>query len=185
MIRRGYYSRLTVPIYQNNNHSAEWSDLILNFIENKAIPTTGNCALLDHNIYGNGCACLRVTFQNSDVHESFYLHDQLVTVAPLMLALTAACPIFKGYMCETDCRWYIANYTFYDRTPEERKPKVCMPVCHVSWFEFYFENFISSAKGTSFASYSTKTAIRIHSEIHFRCTRTLQWCKHSLRRRGI
>lgn len=75
-------------------------------------------------MFGNGCACLQVTFQNADFQEALYLHDQLAPIAPLMLALTAAGPIFKGYLLETDCRWYIASYTFDDRTPEERKFKV-------------------------------------------------------------
>ncbi|XP_037042669.1 glutamate--cysteine ligase catalytic subunit-like isoform X2 [Bradysia coprophila] len=125
--RRRYFSRLNVPIYQDNDRSPTWSDSILKFIESKTPPTTDNCVVLDHNVFGNGCACLQVTFQNGDFQEALYLHDHLAPIAPLMLALSAAGPIFKGYLLETDCRWYIASYTFDDRTPDERKVKEDQP----------------------------------------------------------
>ena len=31
-------------------------------------------------------------------------YDQLAVLAPIMLALTAACPIFKGKLADTDVR---------------------------------------------------------------------------------
>lgn len=37
----------------------------------------------------------KVTFQARDVDESRYMHDQLAVLAPVMMALTAATPIFK------------------------------------------------------------------------------------------
>ena len=38
----------------------------------------------------------QVTFQGRDVDESRYMYDQLAVLAPIMLAMTAATPIFKG-----------------------------------------------------------------------------------------
>lgn len=130
-----------MPIYQDTNSSitSTPSDLIYNLRENETKPKSNECVLLDHNAFGSGCACLQVTFQASNVKEALYLHDQLATIAPLMLALTAACPIFKGYLCDTDCRWYVASYTFDDRTAEERQFNVKFDW---EWNEFFV--FINS-----------------------------------------
>lgn len=40
-----------------------------------------------------------MTFQGRDVDESRYMYDQLAVLAPIMLAMTAATPIFKGKYC--------------------------------------------------------------------------------------
>ena len=42
----------------------------------------------------------QVTFQGRDVDESRYMYDQLAVLAPIMLAMTAATPIFKGTTCD-------------------------------------------------------------------------------------
>ena len=51
---------------------------------------------MDCMAFGMGCCCLQVTFQASDVNESWYLYDQPATLAPIMMSLTAATPIFRG-----------------------------------------------------------------------------------------
>lgn len=106
MTRRGESFRFDVPIYQAKPSSI-----------NKNVT-------LDHTIYGCGCCCLQVTFQAVDFKQALYLHDQLATLAPLMLALTAASPIFKGYLCDRDSRWDIVAAGVDDRNAEERKFKV-------------------------------------------------------------
>lgn len=79
---------------------------------------------LDHTAFGRGCCCVQVTFQANNIKEALYLHDQLATVAPLMLALTASSPIFKGYLCDTDCRWNIIRHVDDDRKADELNLKV-------------------------------------------------------------
>ena len=37
-----------------------------------------------------------MTFQARDIDESRYIYDQLAVLAPIMLAITAATPFFKG-----------------------------------------------------------------------------------------
>lgn len=44
---------------------------------------------------------------------------------PLQLALTAAAPIYRGYLADVDCRWNVIASSVDDRTPEERGLKVC------------------------------------------------------------
>ena len=38
----------------------------------------------------------------------------------IQLALSAACPIIRGYLLDTDCRWDIISASVDDRTKEER-----------------------------------------------------------------
>ena len=75
--------------------------------------------VMDHMAYGMGSSCLQVTFQARDIDESRRLFDTLVPMAPLMLALTAAAPIFKGQLVDTDVRWDVIAASVDDRTPME------------------------------------------------------------------
>jgi glutamate--cysteine ligase catalytic subunit len=63
---------------------------------------------------------LQVTFQARDIDESRYMYDQLAVLAPIMLALSAATPIFKGRLADTDARWDVIAASVDDRTPAER-----------------------------------------------------------------
>ncbi|KAI0744210.1 glutamate-cysteine ligase catalytic subunit [Daedaleopsis nitida] len=82
-------------------------------------------AFLDHIYmdamgFGMGCSCLQITFQACNVTEARRLYDALVPVAPLMLALTAASPLWRGYIADVDCRWDVVSGSVDDRTEEER-----------------------------------------------------------------
>lgn len=48
------------------------------------------------------------------------MYDQLAVLSPVMLALTAATPIFKGRLVDTDVRWNTIATSVDDRTPAER-----------------------------------------------------------------
>lgn len=48
------------------------------------------------------------------------MFDALVPVAPIMLALSAASPIFRGLLSDVDCRWDVIAASVDDRTREER-----------------------------------------------------------------
>lgn len=62
---------------------------------------------MDAMAFGMGCCCLQVTFQARDVSESRHLYDHLAVLGPMMLALTAATPIARGQLLDTDVRWDI------------------------------------------------------------------------------
>jgi len=70
--------------------------------------------------YGMGACCLQVTFQARDLSESRRLYDQLAVLSPIMLALTAAAPIWRGFLVDTDVRWHVIESACDDRTPAER-----------------------------------------------------------------
>jgi glutamate--cysteine ligase catalytic subunit len=48
------------------------------------------------------------------------MYDQLAVLAPIMLAMTAATPMFKGRLAATDVRWSAISQSVDDRTPAER-----------------------------------------------------------------
>ncbi|KAJ3194100.1 hypothetical protein HK101_003488 [Irineochytrium annulatum] len=83
---------------------------------------------LDCMCFGMGCSCLQVTFQACSVEEARRLYDQLAVMTPIMvdlevselMALSAASPIFRGYLADVDCRWDIIAASVDDRTKEER-----------------------------------------------------------------
>lgn len=70
--------------------------------------------------FGMGCCCLQVTFQACNIDEARLLYDQLATLCPIVVALSAASPVHRGYLTDTDCRWNIIAASVDDRTREER-----------------------------------------------------------------
>jgi len=74
--------------------------------------------------FGMGCCCLQITFQACSVGEARRMYDAFVPVGPIMLALSAAAPIFRGWLADVDCRWDVIAGSVDDRTEEERGLKV-------------------------------------------------------------
>jgi glutamate--cysteine ligase catalytic subunit len=70
--------------------------------------------------YGMGSSCLQVTMQAANISESRLLYDQLAPLTPLLLALTAATPFLRGWICDDDVRWGQISQSVDDRTLEER-----------------------------------------------------------------
>lgn len=75
---------------------------------------------LDAMGFGMGCCCLQLTFQACNIEEARTLYDQLTPLCPIMLALTAASPVYRGYLTESDCRWNVISASVDCRTDEER-----------------------------------------------------------------
>jgi len=55
------------------------------------------------------------------------MYDALIPIGPIMLALTAASPLWRGYIADVDCRWNVIAGSVDDRTEEERGLK---PLTH-------------------------------------------------------
>jgi len=89
------------------------------FLDANTPPDAGDIAA-DAMAFGMGCCCLQVTFQCRDVEESRHVYDQLAVLAPVMMALTAACPIVSGKLQDHDVRWGLVAQSVDDRTPTER-----------------------------------------------------------------
>lgn len=69
--------------------------------------------------FGMGCCCLQVTLQAANLDEARHLFDQLTPLAPLLLAMTAASPVYRGYLSDIDTRWLVIAQSVDDRTPTE------------------------------------------------------------------
>lgn len=94
--------------------------------ENTVLPVEGapegepDVVHLDAMGFGMGCCCLQLTFQACNIEEARTLYDQLTPLCPIMLALTAASPAYRGYLTESDCRWNVISASVDCRTEEER-----------------------------------------------------------------
>ncbi|KAB7503124.1 Glutamate--cysteine ligase [Armadillidium nasatum] len=79
-----------------------------------------NHVYMDAMGFGMGCCCLQMTFQTMSVGEARVLYDHLTPLCPIMLSLTAATPVFRGYLTDVDCRWDIISGSVDCRNAEER-----------------------------------------------------------------
>ena len=61
-----------------------------------------------------------LAFQTCNLVEAERLYDQLAPLCPIMLSLSAATPIFRGYLSDVDCRWDIIAASVDCRTNQER-----------------------------------------------------------------
>ncbi len=75
---------------------------------------------MDCMAFGMGMCCLQITFQAWDVNEARDLYDQLAVVSPLFMAISAATPMVKGWLLDTDTRWDTISGSVDCRTPFER-----------------------------------------------------------------
>lgn len=119
--RRGSKVDIRVPLFHDTNtpeflcdHSSE------PFFPDGYRQEPDEFIHMDAMAFGMGMCCLQVTLQARDVDESRYMYDQLAVLAPIMLAMTAATPIFKGRLANVDVRWDIIAASVDDRTPAER-----------------------------------------------------------------
>ena len=125
--RRGRKVELNVPVFKDKNTPSPFSDPTVNYdlhkwaedndVRNGAVKP--NCVYMDAMAFGMGSCCLQITFQAKNIREGRTLYDQLSPLGPIMLALTAATPIYKGFLVDTDVRWNQISRAVDDRTPEE------------------------------------------------------------------
>jgi glutamate--cysteine ligase catalytic subunit len=101
--RRGEKVSINVPVYKDDNTKVP--------VEG-SIPSLPDYIHLDAMGFGMGCSCLQLTFQACNIDEARYLYDQLTPLCPILLALTAASPIWRGYLSDIDCRWNVSHLYF-------------------------------------------------------------------------
>ncbi|KAJ5160519.1 Glutamate-cysteine ligase catalytic subunit [Penicillium canariense] len=105
--------RTYFPIYRDHLTSDPFHDH----------PPSGK-GILDHLCIdeleiGTGCCSIQTTFQAANESEARWLYDQLIPLGHVLLAMTAATPIWKGYLVETDIRWQRFGDLVDDRRPSE------------------------------------------------------------------
>ncbi|XP_014438517.1 glutamate--cysteine ligase catalytic subunit isoform X2 [Tupaia chinensis] len=117
--RRGEKVVINVPIFKDKNTP---SPFIETFPEDDeaARASKPDHIYMDAMGFGMGNCCLQVTFQACNISEARYLYDQLATICPIVMALSAASPFYRGYVSDIDCRWGVISASVDDRTREER-----------------------------------------------------------------
>ncbi|KAF3005579.1 Zn finger-containing GTPase- Activating Protein for ARF [Neopestalotiopsis sp. 37M] len=125
--RRGKKVQVNVPVFHDTNTPNPWKDPTVNYdlhnwpedddVRNGASPD--NFIHMDAMAFGMGSCCLQITFQAKNITEGRKMYDQLSPLGPIMLALTAATPIYKGFLADTDVRWNQISRAVDDRTEEE------------------------------------------------------------------
>jgi glutamate--cysteine ligase catalytic subunit len=125
--RRGRKVELNVPVFHDEKTPWPFKDPTVNYdmhnwpedddVRNGA--AKDNCIYMDAMAFGMGSCCLQITFQAKNIHEGRKMYDQLSPLGPILLALTAATPIYKGFLADTDVRWNQISRAVDDRTPEE------------------------------------------------------------------
>ncbi|VDM53159.1 unnamed protein product [Angiostrongylus costaricensis] len=119
--RRGEKVAINVPIFKDVNTPSPYIEDLSAFGEGSMISAAKpDHIYMDHMGFGMGCCCLQVTFQAVNVDEARWLYDQLTPITPILLALSAATPIFRSKLANVDSRWDIISASVDDRTAEER-----------------------------------------------------------------
>lgn len=109
--RRGEKVSIDLPVFRDKNTVIP--------VEG-SLPTKPDHVHMDAMGFGMGCCCLQLTFQACNITEARTLYDQLTPMCPIMLALTAASPAYRGYLTDVDCRWNVISASVDCRTKEER-----------------------------------------------------------------
>ncbi|XP_034364846.1 glutamate--cysteine ligase catalytic subunit [Arvicanthis niloticus] len=117
--RRGEKVVINVPIFKDKRTP---SPFVETFPEDEEASKASKAdhIYMDAMGFGMGNCCLQVTFQACSISEARYLYDQLATICPIVMALSAASPFYRGYVSDIDCRWGVISASVDDRTREER-----------------------------------------------------------------
>lgn len=105
---------INVPIFKDTKTPSPFIEELPN--KTKSDPDQ---IFMDHDGFAMGCCCIQVTFQGESLEDACHLYDQLTPIAPMVLALSASSPIWRGYLSDIDCRWNVLKQAFDDRTKEE------------------------------------------------------------------
>lgn len=109
--RRGEKVSINLPIFRDKNTVIP--------VEG-SLPEKPDYVHMDAMGFGMGCCCLQLTFQACNIAEARTLYDQLTPMCPIMLALSAASPAYRGFLTDVDCRWNVISASVDCRTKEER-----------------------------------------------------------------
>jgi len=127
--RKGKKVSINIPIFKDTNTPSP-------FVEKFDDPEANEASKPDHIYmdsmgFGMGCCCLQLTFQACDLTEAKHLYDQLAVLCPVMAALSASSPFYRGLISDIDVRWQVISASVDDRTEEEQGVKPLKKNKHV------------------------------------------------------
>lgn len=126
--RRGSKVRINVPVFRDVHTPTPFVDPSVPWDRNEFaedVEASLGAAYTDHIYmdamgFGMGCSCLQVTFQAPCMEDAKRMYDQFIPITPLLLAASAASPVYRGYLADVDCRWNVISAAVDDRTLVER-----------------------------------------------------------------
>lgn len=130
--RRGEKVCINIPMYKDTNtpqvdDSIYERDWFSPEDEEAKLASKPGHIYMDAMGFGMGCSCLQTTFQAPNIDKARYLYDSFANFAPVMLAASAAAPMFKGFLADQDVRWNVISGAVDDRTPQERDVDPLLP----------------------------------------------------------
>ncbi|TRY96962.1 hypothetical protein DNTS_033570 [Danionella cerebrum] len=118
--RRGEKVVINVPVFKDKSTPCPFVEVFPEDDGEAARGAKPDHIYMDAIGFGMGNCCLQVTFQACSISEARYLYDQLATFCPIVMALSAASPFYRGFVSDIDCRWGVISASVDDRTREER-----------------------------------------------------------------
>lgn len=123
--RKGHKVAINLPFYPDENtklvdDSIPHRDLFPSDKEPWLGASKPGHVYMDSMGFGMGSSCLQVTMQATDIAQARYLYDALAPLTPVLLAVSAAAPIFKGFLVNQDVRWNVISGAVDDRSFVER-----------------------------------------------------------------
>ena len=157
--RRGEKVCINIPMYQDKNtpktdtsiYERDW--FIPEDMEAKVASKEGHI-YMDSMGFGMGSSCLQTTYQAPNIDKARFLYDSLVNLAPIMLALSAASPIFKGWLADQDVRWNVIASSVDCRTPFERGEEPLFPEYNVGGYGGMLDRAKPNARKINKSRYS-------------------------------
>lgn len=149
--RRGRKVEVNVPVFRDEKTQWPFHDPTVNYdlhkwpedddVRNGA--AKDNYIHMDAMAFGMGSCCLQITFQAKNIDEGRKMYDQLSPLGPIMLALTAATPVYKGFLADTDVRWNQISRAVDDRTREELGEEVSDIVGSLRWLTSFYNRILT------------------------------------------
>lgn len=88
-------------------------------LSNKTLNPVKGSVYMDAFAFGMSQCCVQTTHMCCSEKEARYLHDQLLVLAPVFLALSASTCVGRGYLVNTDTRWATLEQAVDCRTEKE------------------------------------------------------------------
>lgn len=119
--RRGRKVAINLPMYPDSNtklvdDSIPKRDLFASDKEAFLGAAKPGHVYMDSMGFGMGLSCLQVTMQACNISQARYLYDSYIPLTPVLLALSAAAPVFRGFLVNQDVRWNVISGSVDDRT---------------------------------------------------------------------
>jgi len=117
MLRKKSKFACNIPIYRDENTPLPFREKFHRKEDRDA--SMDDHIYMDSDWMAMSSCCLQTTVQLANLRECKKVYDQLVAVSPVLLALSASSPFFRGHVSDVDTRWTMMAQCNDDRRREE------------------------------------------------------------------